>query len=56
MCIAANGDLMEIKELYKIVLTVLLMNTADTSGLAMNGELAEQAPLAFPFCIKLICL
>lgn len=55
MDIVANGDLMEIKELYKIALTVLLMNTADTSRLAMNGKLAEQAPLTFPCNIKPIC-
>lgn len=46
---------MEITELYKIVLTVLSMDAADTARSGTSGKLDEQAPLAFSFCIKLIC-
>ena len=45
----ANGDLMEINELYKMALTVLLMDVPDTARSAVSGKPDEQAPLAFAF-------
>lgn len=50
----ANGDLMEITELYKIALTVLMMDVVDTARSAASGKPDEQALLAFPLCIKFI--
>lgn len=51
----ANGDLMQINELYKIALSVLTRDVADSARSATSGKPDEQAPLAFPLCIKFIC-
>lgn len=50
----ANGDLMEIHELYEIALTVLMMNIGDAARSAVSGKPDEQDPLAFPLCVKFI--
>lgn len=44
----ANRDCMEINELYKIALTVLMMNVENTATSATSGKPDEQAALAFP--------
>jgi len=46
---------MEINELYKMALTVLLMDVPDTARSAVSGKPDEQAPLAFALCIKFVC-
>lgn len=50
----ANRDCMEINELYKIPLTVLMMNIANTATSATSGKPDEQATLAFPLRKKFI--
>lgn len=50
----ANRDCMEINELYKIPLTVLMMNIANTATSATSGKPDEQAALAFPLRKKFI--
>lgn len=50
----ANGELMEINELYKTTLSVFAMNVTDTARSATSGKPDEQAPLAFPSSIKFI--
>lgn len=55
LCIGsmANRDCMEINELYKGALTVLMMNIENTVTSATSGKPDEQAALAFPLHKKI---